>query len=109
MKNILQFLASFNIRSRIMKKKELMLALLLTGLASKAFASAGHATDSLEFLLVILGFLLVVAGLLHGTNYLRKNGKRMIRNVSVFFRKQVGELGKLLHREKPDAYDLSSL
>ncbi|MGA2823684.1 MAG: hypothetical protein ABSE72_09185 [Bacteroidales bacterium] len=72
-----------------MKKKVSLGLILLTGLSSQVFAAAGYAKDGLEFSLVLIGFLLLVAGVLKGIDYISKNRKMLVHRVKVFIKKKV--------------------
>jgi len=67
-----------------MRTKILISIVLLIALFDKAYAATGNASDGLEALLVIIGFLLLLTGLLYVTDYLKKNGNKMIRKVFIF-------------------------
>lgn len=56
-----------------MKKKIKTVIFLFAGLVNHAFASKGYAKDGLEFILVIAGFLLALAGIVEGIEYLVRN------------------------------------
>jgi hypothetical protein len=74
--------------------------IFITGLSSQVFAAAGYAKDGLEFSLVLIGFLLLVAGVLKGIDYLSKNRKMLVHRVKAFIKKKVTSLTRLpLHTE----------
>ncbi len=64
---------------------------LLLGLSYKAFAKAGIADGGLEFILVIAGFLFLVAGFFEGIDYLTKNGKGLFNRFRTFLRKKISD------------------
>ncbi|HPS63289.1 MAG TPA: hypothetical protein PLK82_09515 [Bacteroidales bacterium] len=70
-----------------MKKSAFLLTVALLGLSLPAMASKGYAADGLWLMLVIAGFLLLIAGILQGIDYLRKNGRRMVMRAVVLIRK----------------------
>ena len=72
-----------------MKKKVSFGLVFLTGLSSQALASAGYAKDGLEFLLFLVGVLLLAAGLLEGIDYLRKNGKALMHQIKASIKKKM--------------------
>lgn len=61
---------------------------LLLGLSLPAFAKSGVADGGLEFMLAIAGFLLLVAGLFAGIEYLMKNGRNLINRFKAFLKKK---------------------
>lgn len=63
-----------------MKKKVLFGLVLTAGLISQTYAGAGSANDAPEFALGLVAFLLLVAGILKGIDFLKKNGKSIINN-----------------------------
>jgi hypothetical protein len=63
--------------------------IFITGLSSQVFAAAGYAKDGPEFSLVLIGFLLLVAGVLRGIDYLSKNRKMLVHRVKIFIKKKV--------------------
>jgi hypothetical protein len=71
-------------------KKHFSCGLILSaGFSLRAFAKAGYANDGLEFVLFLAGFLLLVAGLLAGINYLYKNRKELVHRVMAFLKKNL--------------------
>ena len=62
---------------------------LFLGLSFQAYAKAGVADGGFEFMLTIIGFLLVVAGLFAGTEYLTKNGKNLFNRFKAFLKKKI--------------------
>ena len=71
---------------------------LFIGLSPQAFAKSGNANDGLEFVLALVGFLLLVAGILTGIDYLRKNGKGLICRIKVYLKKKVIGLSDLFNK-----------
>jgi hypothetical protein len=61
-----------------MKKGMLIWLVLLLGSSYPSFAKDGMAYDEIEFVLAIVGFLLIVVGLIEGIDYLKKNGKGLL-------------------------------
>jgi hypothetical protein len=61
-----------------MKKTILIWLVLLLGLSYQSFAKTGMASDEKEFVLTIVVFLLLVAGIFKGIDYLKKNGKTLL-------------------------------
>ena len=72
-----------------MKKVMLIWQVLFLGLSYQAFAKAGVADGGLELMLTIVGFLLLVAGLFAGIEYLIKNGKGLFKRFRTFLRKKM--------------------
>jgi hypothetical protein len=60
-----------------MNKVMIIWLVLFLGLSSQAFAKAGIADGGFEFMLTIVGFLLLLTGLFSGIGYLMKNGKTL--------------------------------
>jgi uncharacterized membrane protein HdeD (DUF308 family) len=72
-----------------MRKVLLFGVIFITGISSQVFAAAGYAKDGPEFSLVLIGFLLLVAGVLKGIDYLSKNRKMLVQRVKAFIKKKV--------------------
>ncbi len=72
-----------------MKKTILIWLVLLLGLSYQAFAKAGKASDENEFALAIVLFLLLVAGIFEGIDYLKKNGKTLLLRFRTFLRNKM--------------------
>ena len=72
-----------------MKKVMLICLVLLLGLSYDSFAKAGMADDETEFVLAIIGFILFVAGIFEGIDYLTKNGKGLFKRVQTFLRNKL--------------------
>ena len=72
-----------------MKKVVLIGLVLFLGLSSQAFAKAGNAKDGPEFVLALVCFLLLLAGILKGIDYLMKNGKGIFHRVKEYLKKKV--------------------
>lgn len=90
-----------------MKKEMLLLMALLLGVSFKSFAGTGIAGDQLIFFLAIIGFLLIILGLLTGVDYLRKNGKTMIYKAMSFLKEKINLIRKYLNKVISDYFDLS--
>lgn len=91
-----------------MKKEKLIVIGLLSVLPFKSYARTGTASDELEFLLAIVGLLLIILGLLNGIDYLKKNGKTIISKSISFLNQKVASLRKYINKAKSDFFDLSS-
>ena len=72
-----------------MKKVLLIGQVLFLGLSYQAFAKAGVADGGFEFILTIAGFLLLLAGLFAGIEYLKINGKNLFNRFKAFLRKNI--------------------
>jgi len=72
-----------------MKKEVFILAILLSGLSYKSFAEAGYANDGLEFSFIIIGMLLLVAVILTGINWTKKNSRIVIRNTFTILKQKI--------------------
>jgi len=72
-----------------MNKVMIIGQVLFLGLSYQAFAKAGVADGGFEFMLSIVGFLLLVAGLFAGIEYLIKNGKDLFNRFKAFLKKKI--------------------
>jgi hypothetical protein len=62
---------------------------LFLGLSSQAFAKAGVADGGAEFILTIAGFLLILAGIDAGIEYLIRNGRDLLNQFKSFLKKRI--------------------
>ena len=69
-----------------MSKVFIIWQVLFLGLSFQAFAKSGVADGGLEFLLLIIGFLLLAAGLFAGIEYLMKNGRDLLSRFKEFLK-----------------------
>lgn len=90
-----------------MKKEKIIIIVLLLGLSFKSFAGTGNANDGREFLLAIVGSLLIILGLLYGADFLKKNGKTMINKTILFLNKKIALLRNYLKKVNSDYFDIS--
>jgi hypothetical protein len=67
-----------------MKKVMILWNVLFFGLSYKAFAKAGIAEGGFEFMLTIVGFLLIVVVLFEGIEYLKNNGRNLFNRFKAF-------------------------
>jgi hypothetical protein len=72
-----------------MNKKMIIWLVLFLGLSSQAFAKAGIADGGFEFMLAIVGFLLLMTGLFAGIEYLMKNGKNLFNRFKAILIKKI--------------------
>jgi hypothetical protein len=72
-----------------MKKVMIIGQVLFLGLSYQAFAKAGVADGGFEFMLTIVGLLLLVAGLFTGIEYLIKNGRNLFNKFKAFVKKKI--------------------
>ena len=72
-----------------MNKVMIIGQVLFLGLSYQAFAKAGVADGGFEFMLAIVGFLLLVEGLFEGIEYLIKNGKNLFNRFKAFLKKKI--------------------
>ena len=91
-----------------MKKEKLIVIALLSVLSFKSYARTGTAIDEFEFLLAIIGLLLIILGLLNGIDYMKKNGKTIIYKSISFLNEKVALLRNYINKVKSDYFDLSS-
>lgn len=80
-----------------MKKRLLPVCILFVGMTPPVFASAGYAKDGLEFLLFLAGFLLIVAAMLSGIDYLSRNGRELISRAHSFLKRAIPRFTGKLH------------
>ena len=83
-----------------MKKKTTFGLILFTGLSLQAFAKAGSDNDGFEFVMVLVGILLLAAGILQGIDYLKKNGKTLLHRARAFARKIGTACTHLQHHQR---------
>jgi len=88
-----------------MKKKILVSLVLLNALFYKTFAATGNASDGLEGELVIIGFLLLVAGLLYVNDYLKNSGKKVIKKVFTFSKKIIIAIGTMVNKTRSEYHN----
>jgi hypothetical protein len=72
-----------------MKKAIMVGFVLFLGLSGQAFGKAGIADGGLKLILTLVGILLLLAGLLAGTDFLIKNRKNYISRFKVFLKKKI--------------------
>lgn len=73
-----------------MKKKIFILGALIVGMSFNSFAGTGGANDGVLFTLVLVAFLLLIAGILSTINYFKKNGlRKIISTTKVIIKKGV--------------------
>jgi hypothetical protein len=72
-----------------MNKVMIIWQVLFLGLSYQAFAKAGVADGGFEFMLAIVGFLLLVTGLSAGIEYLIKNGRNLFNRFKAFLKKKI--------------------
>ena len=90
-----------------MKKQMFIITALILGLSYESYAGTGGADGGLEFLIIIIGFLLIILALLTVGDYLKKNGKTLIYKSITSFKKMIISLSDYLHKIKSDYFDLS--
>lgn len=72
-----------------MNKVILIWLVLFLGLSFQGFAKAGVVDGGFEFLLTIVGFLLLVTGLFAGVEYLIKNDRNLFNRFKAFLNKKI--------------------
>jgi hypothetical protein len=72
-----------------MNKVMIIGQVIFLGLSYQAYAKAGVADGGFEFMLTLVGFLLLVAGLFEGIEYLIKNGKNLFNRFNAFLKKKI--------------------
>jgi hypothetical protein len=88
-----------------MKKKILIALVLFNVLSYRTFAATGNASDGLEGALVIIGFLLLVAGLFYVTDYLKNNGKKVIKKVFTFSKKIIIAMRTMVNKARSEYHN----
>ena len=71
-----------------MNKTLKIVSVLLLGLPVQTFAKSGIGSDSLQFVLALSGFLLLLAGVMKGIDWFTKNGKGLLQQVGAFLKRQ---------------------
>jgi len=71
-----------------MNKIIIIWQVLFLGLSCQAYAKAGIADGGFEFMLTIIGFLLLLAGLFEGIEYLKKNARNLRNRFRAFLKKK---------------------
>ena len=106
--NNLKVLISYvsNIKSLIMKK-EYLLIIAVFGLSLKSYASTGSSADEGYLFLGVIGFLLILMGIISLFDYLRKNGNKLIYKTITYLKKKTNSLSKYLKKVFSDNLDLS--
>ena len=84
----------------MMKKEKLIVLALLTVASFKSYARTGRASDELEFLLAIIGLLIIALVLFSGIDYLKKNGKTIIHKSISFLNEKFTLLINHINRVK---------
>jgi hypothetical protein len=87
-----------------MRKEVFLLIFLLFGLSYHSHAGTGYADDGFNLILVLSGLLLVVVALLSGTDWLKKNGKAVTRQVVTFLSEKIDLLKEHLHEARSFLY-----
>ena len=72
-----------------MKKTIFIWLILFIGLSYQSVAKAGMAYDEQEFVWAIVAFLLLLAGIFKGIDYLKKNGKGLFIKFRTFLKKKI--------------------
>ena len=90
-----------------MKKELFVTTLLLLGFSFKSFAGTGRVDDGIEFFLFILGILLIVLFLLNGFDYMKKNGKMLLKNTKSFLNRNITLIGNFLNKIKSEFIDIA--
>jgi hypothetical protein len=90
-----------------MKKMLFLMSILTIGISSESYASKGYANDGLMLMLAVAGFLLVIAAILKATNYLRKNGRSMIRTAVTWTWRKIACLRDYLKKTIARNFDFS--
>ncbi len=62
-----------------MNRKILFCLILLSGFVPWTYAGTGNARDGMVFIFIVVVFLMILAALLWGIDYLRRNGKVLFR------------------------------
>lgn len=84
-----------------------LLSFLIIGLSSQSYASKGYAQDGLAFMLAVAGLFLLVAGLSSTINFLRKNGRMLVRRTVIHIRRAILAFKRLIRRWRTGYFGLS--
>jgi len=87
--------------------EKLIVITLLSVLPFKSYARTGTASDELEFLLAIVGLLLIILGLLNGIDYMKKNGKTIIYKSISFLKEKITLFRNYINKENSNYFDVS--
>ena len=85
-----------------MKKKILTTIVLSNVITHKTFAATGNASDGFIGVLVIIGFLFLVAGLLHVYDYLKNNRKKVIKKVFTFSKRIIIAMRTMVNKTRSE-------
>jgi len=72
-----------------MNKAMVIGQVLFLGLSFRAYSKSGVAEGGFEFMLAIVCFLLMVAGILAGIQYLIKNGRNLFNRFKAILKKKI--------------------
>ena len=72
-----------------MKRVQIFFLVLCFGLSFQAQAKSGIADDEVEFVLAIIGLVIIVAGIYLGFEYLIRNGRGLFNHFKSFVKKSV--------------------
>lgn len=90
-----------------MKKLIFITIALVLGFSFESFAATGNANDGFQFIVVVIGFLLILVGLLTGTDYLKNNGRKIVYKGISLLRKMIIMIKDHLGKVKTKYFDLS--
>ena len=92
-----------------MKKKILFASFLMIGMFYQVYAATGNASDGFEGFLVIIGFLLIITGILYLIDYFKNNGKKLICSMVAFLKKISKSISALLNKTDLERFDKAYL
>ncbi len=81
-----------------MKKRSTFLIITLLVSTSSVYAGTGSANDGIFLILGVAGVLLIIAAFLHGIDFIRNNGKRIVKNTIIYAKQKIHSLFDLFNQ-----------
>ena len=88
-------------------KKQFLILIAIFGLSLKSYASTGSSADEGYLFMGVIGFLLILLGIVSLFDYLKKNGKMLIYKSVSFLKKNTESFRKYLKKVFSTFFDLS--
>ena len=88
-------------------KKQFLILIAIFGLSLKSYASTGSSADEGYLFLGVIGFLLILLGIVSLFDYLKKNGKKLILKTVSFLKEKTVAFSKYLKKVFCDNFNLS--
>ena len=89
--------------------KKSAIAIMLVGSGNQLLAGTGSGNDAHVFVIGIIVLLLLMAGLLQGIDYLRRNGPMIIDSAKASLKRILRVLRRLSHKDSSRHHDVSPL